>query len=164
MSIAEAFRLCLAIFAAVALTSVAHGQSQAPSTPPSIHIVYMGANDCPPCAAWRSSELPKLEQSPEFSAIKFSYVIKLIDSPVPPRFLPAEVKPYKDKLDAASSGRHGSPQIAVLVNEEVFDYIQGTRSAAEIERMIFAIRTGEQYPFERCVKASKKWMKCDVRG
>ena len=130
-----------------------------------VHIVWMGGNDCPPCIYWRGHELPKLEKSAEFKAIKFSYVSKVIRSSIPSSiFLPSEVKPYKEKLDFASSGFSGSPQVAILVNGEVFDYFHGTRNAEEIERMIVAIRTGGQYPFQRCVKASREWHKCDLAG
>ncbi|MBI2769727.1 MAG: hypothetical protein HYX47_08895 [Burkholderiales bacterium] len=139
--------------------------AQAPAKPPAVHIIWMGGNDCPPCVAWRKSELPKLQASPEFAGVKFSYVTKSIMSSVPIAiFLPAEVRPYKDKLDYASSGRHGSPQAAIMVNGEVYDYFQGTRMAVDIEQMLAALRTGAPYPFKRCVKASREWLKCDSWG
>ena len=134
-------------------------------TAPSVQLVWMGGEDCPPCVAWRKDELPKLKASDEFTKITFSYVVKSIRSAVPSSFfLPAEVKPFKDKLDVASSGRAGSPQAALIVNGEVFDYFHKTRSAAEIEAMLLAVRTGTQYPFERCVKASTQWGKCEIAG
>ncbi len=130
-----------------------------------VQLVWMGGDDCPPCVAWRKDELPKLQESAEFKGITFSYVIKMIRSPVPSSFfLPTAVKPFKDNLDYASSGRSGSPQAALLVNGEVVDYFHGTRSAEEIESMLFAIRTGTKYPFERCLKISTQWRKCDIRG
>ncbi len=135
------------------------------SKEPEIHIVWMGGSDCPPCVEWRKSELPKLEKTSEFSAMKFSYVIKPVRSSVPPSFLlPAEVRKYKEKLDFASAGRIGSPQTAVLVNGEVFDYFHSTRTAEEIQQMIVTIRTGGKYPFERCLKASMTWRKCEIVG
>ena len=97
--------------------------------------------------------MPKLENSPEFAAVKLSYVIKAVASPVPPSFfLPSEVRVYKDKLDFASSSCRGSPQTAILVNGEIFDYFQGIRTTEEYERMLAAIRTGVIYPFDRCTK------------
>ena len=109
--------------------------------------------------------MPKLATSDEFKKITFSYVIKSIQSPVPSSFfLPSEVKPFKDKLDFASSGRSGSPQAALIVNGEVFDYFHKTRSAEEIEAMLLAVKTNTQYPFKRCIKASLQWGKCDVAG
>lgn len=130
---------------------------------PTVHFIYMGGNDCPPCVAWRATELPKLQQSDEFRLIRFSYVTKTIQSPVPSTFfLPAEVKPFKAKLDEASGGRSGSPQTAILVNGEIFDSYGGTRSADEIAKMLVAIRTGAKYPFDRCVKWGRTG--CEVRG
>lgn len=137
----------------------------APARTPTVHLVWMGGNDCPPCVAWRQAELPKLQKSPEFGFITFSYVTKSIRSSVPAgAFLPAEVRPYKDKLDHASSGRGGSPQAAILVDGEVFDYFHGTRPAHEIEQMLQAIRTGGLYPYRRCVKVSRQWQQCEVQG
>lgn len=138
-------------------------RSRAQANPTSVHFIWMGGNDCPPCVEWRRTELPKLQQSPEFNAVTFSYVTKSIKSPVPSSFfLPAEVKPYRDKLDIASSGQSGSPQGAFIVNGEVFHYFVGTLSASTIENMLIAIRIGGPYPFKRCLKISTQWGKCEV--
>ena len=108
------------------------------------------------------SELPKLEAKSIFKRIKFSYVVKVVRSPVPPSFfLPSDVRPYKEKLDFASNGIAGSPQIAILVGGEVFDYYVGARSADELERALIAIESGAPYPFERCVRRST-WTKCQA--
>ena len=151
---------------AVILTAVsAHCFSQDLVHERKIHLIWMGGSDCPPCENWRRFELSKLKESPEFKKIKFSYVIKTIKSPVPPTFfLPDDVKPYKNYLDDASSGRAGSPQAAVLVDGKVYDYFQGTRSAEELEKMFLAIRTDTAYPFKRCIRASKQWNQCDIAG
>ena len=132
---------------------------------PAVRLVWMGGADCPPCVAWRALERPKLQKSAEFKGVTFSYVPKVIRSSVPPGFfLPTEVKPHKEKLDYASSGRGGSPQAALLVNGEVVDYFHGTRSAEQIEAMLAAVRTGGPYPFERCLKVSVRWGKCEIPG
>ena len=140
--------------------------AKAPKGAPKVHMVWMGGNDCPPCRAWRMTELPKLQKSAEFNAIQFSYVEKLIGSSVPPRlFVPAEVKPYVDKLDMAANGAIGSPQAAILVNGELYDYFHNTRTAEQVERMLVSIRTGSPYPFKRCLKfASRSRSKCEVTG
>lgn len=153
---------CLLLVASAGSTSLL---AQPVREPPALHLVWMGGADCPPCVAWRALELPKLQKSAEFKGVTFSYVPKVIRSSVPPGFfLPTEVKPHKEKLDYASSGRGGSPQAALLVNGEVVDYFHGTRSAEQIEAMLVAIRTGGQYPFERCLKMSARWGKCEIRG
>lgn len=120
-----------------------------------VHLIYMGGDDCPPCVAWRRDELPKLEKTDALKQSRFTYVVKSIRSPVPSRlFLPAEVKDYKAKLDAASGGFSGSPQFALMVNGEVYDYYGGARDAATVEKMLTSARTGDAYPTKRCVQRS----------
>lgn len=139
----------------------AHAQA---TQAPSIHFIWMGGDDCPPCVRWRKEELPKLQASPEFRHMRFSYVRKVIASAVPPTlFLPDEVAVYKDQLDEASSRRVGSPQAALMVNGVVHDYFFGTRSAEQIADMVEAVRTGRpgDYPFPRCLKVSKSGRACD---
>lgn len=149
---------------AIALIASASTRLCAQSTEPvpAVHIVYMGGNDCPPCVNWRRFELPKLEKSEEFKAVRFSHVRKSVESYVPAEmFLPPEVKPLKAKLDSACSSG-GSPQTAIFVNGEVYDYFWGTRSAEEVVAMLASIRTGTPYPFQRCLKLESR--KCVVKG
>lgn len=132
---------------------------------PSIHFIWFGGDDCPPCKAWRIFELPKLQATAEFRAIKYSFVIKVVKSPIPSTFfLPDEVKPLKEKLDYASNRRKGSPQAALVVDGEVYDYFRGTRSAEQILRMISSVRDGTPYPFVRCLRGSTKKRKCEIEG
>ncbi|HEV7445018.1 MAG TPA: hypothetical protein VGO18_20650, partial [Steroidobacteraceae bacterium] len=136
----------------------------APGKDRQILIVYMGGNDCPPCVAWRANDLPRLKATQAFQSVTFSYVQKTIQSPVPPAmFLPSDVKPYKNQLDAAGGGRGGSAQVAILVDGELFDYYFGVRSAEDVEQMILAIRNGTKYPFERCLRRDA-WKVCTVKG
>jgi len=155
-----------AVLAGVAAVAVQLTAAQAQSAPriPAIHIIYMGGDDCPPCRAWRREELPKLEATAGFKRIKFTYVVKVIRSAVPPAFfMPSEVRPYKAKLDTANNGITGSPQTAILVDGKVFDYYFGTRSAEELEKMIAAIEDGTPYPFQQCVRRESQG-RCEVRG
>ena len=157
------YAIAATLTATLVCTGIARAQEKAITH--EIHLVWMGGNDCPPCVAWRREELPKLESRAEFRAIKFSYIPKTIVSSVPARFfLPAAVEPLKEKLDVASNGRGGSPQAALFVDGEVYDYFHGTRSAEDILRMLASVREGTPYPFARCVKVSKRWRKCEVAG
>lgn len=123
------------------------------ATGPSIQIVYMGGDDCPPCRVWRALELPKLQKSEAFRRVGFHYVVKSIRSSIPPTWaLPEGTKEFKEKLDIASNRSMGSPQTAILVNGVVYDYFWGTRSAEEFEKMILAIESGSKYPFQRCLQ------------
>lgn len=132
---------------------------------PAIHFIWMGGNDCPPCVRWRKDELPKLQAAPEFKGVRFSYVNKVIGSSVPPTiFLPDDVVPYKDQLDIASNRRVGSPQAALMVNGQVYDYFFGTRTAEQIVDMVESVRQGTAYPFPRCLKVALKGRGCDMPG
>ena len=139
--------------------------AQSPAKPADVHFIWMGGDDCPPCVVWRAEHLPKLEKTAVFKEITFSYVTKVIRSSVPPHLLlPESVKPLKEKLDVASAGRIGSPQVAVMVNGEVYDYFFGSRSAEDIEEMLLAARYGGRYPFPRCVKLEADGRGCAVKG
>ena len=142
----------------------ATAQTPPPASAPAIHFIWMGSHDCPPCIVWQRNELPKLQASPDFKAIRFSYVEKDIRSPVPPKaLLPAEVQPFKALLDEASGGRSGSPQGALIVNGVMHDYFFGTRTAEQIEEMIQSVRNGKpaEYPFYRCLKVAPRGRDCD---
>jgi hypothetical protein len=124
-----------------------------PIAPERIRFIHMGGNDCPPCRVWRAVELPKLQQSPAFHSVRYSYVTKTVGSPVPSEaFLPDEVKPLKAKLDYASGGRNGSPHQVIVVDGEVFDYWFGDKSAEQIEAALAALVEGTRYPHRRCIK------------
>ncbi len=94
-----------------------------------IQFVHMGGDDCPPCRVWRTMKYPKLQKSASFQAVKYSYVIKTILSPVPSEFfLPPELKPLKAKLDTVGGGNRGSPQEMLLVDDVVYDCWLGART------------------------------------
>ena len=159
-------RMCrtfLGLLAVLALTIPAPSTAQGAPKSPEIIMIYMGGDDCPPCVVWRRSELPKFQDMDAFKAIKYIHVVKTVQSAVPPRFfLPAEVKPFKDKLDFASGGEVGSPQVAILVNGEVYDY-SGSLSASQAEQMILSILNESPYPRRRCIKRIDIW-RCAVYG
>lgn len=158
-------RYAIAATMTAILIGIGMANAQEKATSHEIHLVWMGGNDCPPCVAWRREEMPKLQARAEFKAIKFSYIPKTIVSSVPAKFfLPTDVEPLKEKLDIASNGRGGSPQAALFVDGEVYDYFHGTRSAEDILRMLASVREGTAYPFDRCVKVSKQWRKCAIAG
>ena len=145
------FTICVSFFTLI----VAAQEAPAPNTP-KIHIIFMGGNDCLNCVQWRRFDLTKLEKIPAFNRHKFTNVVKVSRSPVPASFfLPSEIRQYKDMLDSASNGIAGSPQMAIIVNDEVFDYLYGSYSADEIELRINAIEAGGQYPYKRCLKVTQ---------
>ena len=124
-------------------------------SPERIRFIQMGGDDCPPCRAWRAVELPRLQQSPGFGSIWFSYVVKRISSPVPPQaYLPYDIQHLKAKLDYASGGHASSPHQVIMVDDEVYDYWFGAEPAEPIEARIAALVNGTKYPYRRCIKRS----------
>jgi hypothetical protein len=143
----------LALLSVLALTSTNLWSQSAAA--PEILFINMGGADCPPCRAWRALELPKLMQMPAYSKIKYVHVEKSINSPVPARFfLPESVKPLKEQLEAVSAGRAGSPQMAIVVNGQVYDYWWGTGKgdAGPLAKRFEAISAGAPDPASRCLK------------
>lgn len=133
--------------------AVQTGTPSATPRPGKIQMIYFGGNDCPPCVAWRGLELPKLRATEMFRQVEFTHVYKSVMSTVPSgAFLPEHVRPFKEKLDVASSHNRGSSQTAIVVDGEVFDYYYGSRSADEIAPRLAAILAGGRYPFERCLE------------
>lgn len=151
--------------AAAVLWPAAGPQAQPVASRPEILFVWMGGDDCPPCVAWRRTELPQLRQSPVWQEVRFSYVVKSIRSTVPAAAdLPPEVRPYKDLLDRAGAGRSGSPQAALIVDGAVYDYFTSARMAGDVERMLIAIRQGTRYPFQRCLRLGARRGECEIAG
>ena len=129
--------------------------AQAAADKPVIDFVNMGGNDCPPCIAWRATELPKLQAMPEFRDMRYWHVVKSVPSTVPPGFFfPSEIKHLQPLLKEASSGATGSPQQAIVVNGKVVDYWFGTGKgdAADLAAMVRAIQQGKPLPRRTCLQ------------
>ena len=152
----------LLFLAAVLACSSAFARKPIP--PERIRFIQIGGDDCPVCRAWHSTELPRLQQSPAFSSIWFSYVVKSIRSSVPPQaYLPYDIQHLKTKLDYASGGRAGSPHQVIVVDDEVFDYWFGASGAEQIEARIAALVNGTKYPYRRCIKRTGlKDQSCEI--
>lgn len=158
-----------ALWAAVAATGVGTAGAQPAANPgppnPAIQLVWMGGDDCPPCAAWKRQELPKFLATPEGQSIRVIEVHKPIRSGVPAlEALPPEVRPHKAQLDEASAGRAGSPQSALIVNGKVHDYYFGTRATDILVEMVQSVRTGSPYPVPRCLRLGPRGHQCDKPG
>jgi hypothetical protein len=118
-----------------------------------IEFVHMGGNDCPPCVVWRAMELPKLQAMPEWQWIRYHYVTKSIQSPVPSAFFfPSDAKHLQPALKDASNGWSGSPHQAILVDGKVVDYWYGTArgDAQALAAVIRAIHEGRPLPRAAC--------------
>ena len=127
-----------------------------------VHFIWMGGNDCPPCVVGEPRSCRSCGPCRNSNASAIPMVTKSIQSAVPPAFfLPPEVQPFKELLDAAGAGTPGSPQAAVIVNGRVHDYFWGVRSAEEIESMLRSIRTGS-VPVRQMSEIAPESRKCGV--
>ncbi|MGV3573118.1 MAG: hypothetical protein ACO1PB_21190 [Ramlibacter sp.] len=122
-----------------------------------IDFVSLGGNDCPPCRAWRAVELPKLQAMPEWQLMKYHFVTKSIQTPVPSAtFFPAESKHLQPALAEAGNGWTGSPQQAILVDGKVVDFwwgsAMGKGSAEDIAAMVRALHDGTPLPRPACAQ------------
>jgi hypothetical protein len=143
--------LCLAGAPALAQTAAAK--------PVRIDFVSIGGNDCPPCVVWRAVELPKLQALPEWQMIRYHYVTKSIQSPVPSAFFfPSETRHLQPALKEASNGWSGSPQQALLVDGKVVDYWYGTRKGDPhaLAAMIRALHEGKPLPRDTCAELDSR--------
>ncbi|MDO8279531.1 MAG: hypothetical protein Q7T63_15550 [Burkholderiaceae bacterium] len=108
-----------------------------------IDYVYMGGNDCPPCIAWRQTELPRLKAMPEFQLVHFTYVNKSIRSPVPGAvWFPHEIRALREPIFVASKGRTGSPLNAIVVDGRVAIFWWGAWAAEDIAKTVREIHSG----------------------
>lgn len=108
-----------------------------------IDYVYMGGNDCPPCIAWRQTELPRLRAMPEFQLLHFSYVNKSIRSTVPAALaFPREIRALREPIFAASKGRTGSPLNAIVVDGRVAIFWWGAWTAEDIAKTVREVHNG----------------------
>ena len=152
----------------IGLSSV-HGQqasvSESSQVSKRIHVVYFGGMDCPPCEAFRAAEFPKFKSSPEFSSVDWSFVPKVIRSPVPSSFfLPTTIKPLREALVQATGGNAGSAQVVIFVDGKVHDVFFGSKDAAFYQKVVRSLENGkEAYLGERCVERAKGWA-CKVKG
>jgi hypothetical protein len=100
-------RSCLrgAIVAMLAGASVAGFAFRDDSAPPPAHarrvmLLYVGADDCPPCRAWQARARVTFQASPEFAAVSYREVKspKVLDL-LKDEYWPDELRIYRDQLD-----------------------------------------------------------------
>jgi len=87
-----------------------------------ITVVYVGAQDCGPCRAWRRDERPSFIKSREFSALRYREVIatQLRDLLAEPQW-PADLAGLRERVRQ----QPGAPQWFVLREGEVVAWQAG---------------------------------------
>jgi len=100
-------RPCLrgAIVAMLAGASVAgfalrNGPLLHPAERHDVMLLYVGADDCPPCRAWQVEARATFQASPEFAALTYREVKspKVLDL-LKDEYWPDELRIYRDQLD-----------------------------------------------------------------
>jgi hypothetical protein len=90
---------------------------------------------------------------PEFQYVRYTHVVKAIQSPVPAAFFfPSEIRHLQPALKEAAGGRSGSPHQAILVNGEVVDYWFGTNRSdpTELAAVFRALHDGTRPQRKLC--------------
>jgi hypothetical protein len=65
-----------------------------------VMLLYVGADDCPPCRAWQLEARPKFQASAEFAAVTYREVKspRLLDL-LKDEYWPDELRSFRDQLD-----------------------------------------------------------------
>jgi hypothetical protein len=73
------------------------------STASDVTVIYVGADDCAPCQAWRRDGWPQFAASAEFSHLTYREVTspKLFDL-LNDEYWPDDLRRYRDKLDRSA--------------------------------------------------------------
>ena len=82
----------------------------------SVTVVYIGADDCAPCRAWRRDQWPKFQMSEEFSRLTYREVTspRLFDL-MKDEYWPHDLRDQRDALGRTA----GVPLWLVMANERV---------------------------------------------
>jgi hypothetical protein len=124
-----------------------------------IKIVFFGGPDCPICRAWLAQERPQWQLSVQAKSVE----LILIDKAVRTKLAgvsswPASIGPLlKNQLIKASSGRSGSPFLALVVQNQVVDFYWGAPSAAFLVSLIEGVRGQAPYPVQPCVQLGQRY-------
>lgn len=114
-------RSWLALAAVVAAATVASEPVQAPQgprtqEPADVTVLYVGADDCPPCRGWQNAEGAAFRASPEFSRLTY----REVKSPTLYDVLndenwPDDLRRYRDRIERGS----GVPMWMVIARGDI---------------------------------------------
>jgi hypothetical protein len=123
-----------------------------------IRIVFFGASDCPVCRAWMSTQWPLWQASTEFAFSQFFTVEKSLLTAVTAELSwPQSISPaLRAQLIRASSGRRGSPQTAIVVKDQLIDYLYGAPTPAFLSQIVLGLRGQAMYPQRPCLQLGPK--------
>jgi hypothetical protein len=92
-------------------------------------VVYIGADDCGPCLAWRRAQRPQFLSSPEFARVRYREIIspRLLDLPKEEHW-PDGLRKFREEFDRLP----GAPMWFVVHNDRVVVTARGLREWQEI--------------------------------
>ncbi len=116
--------LVVAVLAASLLTG-----SWIPPQPADVRVIYVGADDCVPCRAWRQEHWPRFQASPEFVRLAYREVtsLKLLDL-LKDDHWPEDLRNLRNELDRAE----GVPLWFIMTNDKVVLKARGLRQWEEV--------------------------------
>jgi hypothetical protein len=111
--------LTSAIIAAAAILAIAAAHAPAvfgPQQRTDVTVVYVGADDCPPCRAWQNGEGAAFRASPEFARLTY----REIKSPtlfdvLNDKNWPDDLRRYRDRIERGG----GVPMWLVIAGDDV---------------------------------------------
>ena len=91
---------------------------------PELTVIYVGAEDCPPCRLWRRDYFPQFERSSDFPRLSYREILspRLFDL-LDDKYWPDELRSYRDRLDQRSA----VPLWFVVANGSIVMKAQGLR-------------------------------------
>jgi hypothetical protein len=84
-----------------------------------VTLVYVGADDCPPCISWQRGAGASFRASPEFAQLTYREVKSptLLDV-LKDEYWPHDLRAYRDRLDRGA----GVPLWLVVVDHEIVEH------------------------------------------
>lgn len=91
------------------------GPQRAPARP-NVTLIYVGADDCPPCRRWSSDHLPRFTASDAFARLTYRRVVApTLFTLMNDAYWPQDLRDYRNKLDR----RSGVPLWFVVVDDRI---------------------------------------------
>jgi hypothetical protein len=92
----------VAMLAGASIAGFAFRDDSAPPPAATRHVMllYVGADDCPPCRAWQAQARATFRASPEFAAVSYREVKSpTVLDVLKDEYWPDELRIYRDRLD-----------------------------------------------------------------
>jgi len=117
----------LVVIAALVATALAvpaqHAGIASPPRPMSVTLIYVAADDCPPCRSWQREAGTAFRTSPEFSRLTYREVRSpTLRDVLADAHWPEDLRPYRAQLGPAA----GVPLWLVIADQDVVERGYGT--------------------------------------